>query len=620
MLLLFISSKLFTQCASGVAVFRENFGGSFSSVDIGPAFSNASTPYAYNGSSTLQQGEYSLRKHTGGMNNWLEGSDNTGQGGYMMMVRTNPSLPNFYQASVKGFCRAQSQGICFSAAGLGKKGTGRDVSIQVQVRNASDNSVLANFTSTPLKNGDSISWSSFSFFYSLPKGVSSVVVSFSFTTNSVADDFAIDDIRVINIGSTVVNGNESGTYPLINGRYEYPVFACLNERVVFSMPGAGTKGVEFQWERMRPDYTYEPVPGANSDTFTIEFAGRDDSRFYRLRIADSGYINSANCSSPSSPVGLYVDPKPIIESNAPVCEGSPLDISVNVGTSVTWTGPNGFTSSSKRITIPASKMSDSGMYKASVFFNTACMLTVDVSANITVARNPIKLSLPADTSICKGKTLTLNAFNPNALYTWSTGDTLPAITVSNEGVYAVLVSDGKICQQKAATTLHVIDAPKVTLRTDTAICNTDTILLNAALEHAARVRWSTGQTTPTIAVSTKGTYTLTAFNDCGAASASVNIDVIRCAEDLLVPSAFTPNSDGLNDVFRPVFDAGIRQYQLNIYNRWGFPIFTSTDITRGWDGSVNREKQQAGTYVWVISYTSRSGRKHTINGTVTLLR
>jgi gliding motility-associated-like protein len=620
MLMLFISSKLFTQCASGVAVFRENFGGSFSSVDIGPAISTATTPYSYNGSGTLQQGEYSLRKHTGGMNNWLEGSDNTGQGGYMMMVRANPALPNFYQASVKGFCRAQSQGICFSAAGLGKKGIGRDVSIQVQVKNASDNSVLANFTSTPLRNGDSISWSSFSFFYTLPKGVSSVVVNFSFTTNSVADDFAIDDIRVINIESTVVNGNESGTYPLINGRYEYPVFACLNERVVFSMPGASAKGVEFQWERMRPDYTYEPVPGANSDTFTIESAGRDDSRFYRLRVADSGYINSANCSSPSSPVGLYVDPKPAIESNAPVCEGSPLDISVNVGTSVTWTGPNGFTSSSKRITIPSSKMSDSGLYKATVFFNTACMLTVDVSANVNVARNPLKLSLPADTSICKGKTLTLSAFNANALYTWSTGDTLPTITVRDEGVYAVLVSDGKTCQQKAATTLHVIDAPKVILRSDTAICNTDTIVLNGTLEHASRVRWSTGQTTPAISVSTKGTYTLTAFNDCGTASASVNIDVIRCAEDLLVPSAFTPNSDGLNDVFRPIFDASVRQYQLNIYNRWGFPIFTSTDITRGWDGSVNREKQQAGTYVWVISYTSRSGRQHTISGTVTLLR
>lgn len=169
MLLLFFTGKLFTQCASGVAVFRESFGGSFSSVEIGPAFTNATTSYSYNGSGTLQQGEYSLRKHTGGMNNWLEGSDNTGQGGYMMMVRTNPSLTNFYQASVKGFCRAQSQGICFSAAALGRKGIGRDVSIQVQVRNASDNSLLANFTSTPLKSGDSITWSSFFFFLLSPE-------------------------------------------------------------------------------------------------------------------------------------------------------------------------------------------------------------------------------------------------------------------------------------------------------------------------------------------------------------------------------------------------------------------------------------------------------------------
>jgi gliding motility-associated-like protein len=615
-LLVAVSCEALAQCASGVSVLRETFGGSFSSVDIGPATSNAT--YRYNGTGNLQEGEYSLRKHTGGMNNWVEGNDNTGQGGYMLMIRSKPGQPDFYQTTASGFCRAQSQGICFSAASLSKKGTGRDVTILVEVRNPANNSLLATFSSTPLKSNDTITWSSFSFFYSLPQGVSSVAVRFSFSTSSVPDDFAIDDIRVINIGSGFVNGNESGMYPRINGRYEYPVFACLNERVVFTMPGI--IGQEFQWERMRPDYTYEPIPGANQATYIIDPAKRDDSRFYRLRTADSGYIASANCSSPSSPVGLYVDPQPAIESNGPVCEGSPLDIAVTVGTSVSWTGPNGFTASGTRINIPTAKMSDSGLYKATVFFNTACLLTVDVTANIEVKKNPFSLHLPVDTTICKGKSLLLDATNPGALYTWSTGENTPTITVKDEGVYAVLLSDGKLCQRSAATTVHIVSSPTVKLRSDTALCQGDTLVLAAVATNAGRLRWSTGAVTPTIAVTARGTYSIQAFNDCGAAGASVNIDVIRCSEELLVPNAFTPDKNGLNDVFRPVFDASVRQYQLNIYNRWGIPIFSSYDISKGWDGTVNKLPQTVGVYVWVISYTSKSGRHHSINGTVTLVR
>jgi gliding motility-associated-like protein len=416
-----------------------------------------------------------------------------------------------------------------------------------------------------------------------------------------------------------VNGNESGVYPLINGRYSYPVFACLNERVVFTMPGTIT-GQEFQWERMRPDYTYEPIPGANQATYVIDSAKRDDSRFYRLRTSDSGYIASANCSQPSSPTGLYVDPQPAIETNGPVCEGSPLDIAVTVGTSVNWTGPNGFTASGTRISIPAAKMTDSGRYKATVFFNTTCLLTVEVNANIEVKKNPLSLHLPLDTTICKGKSLLLDATNPGALYTWSTGENTPTITVKDEGVYAVLLADGKLCQRGTATTVHVVSSPTVKLRSDTALCQGDTLVLAAVATNAGRLRWSTGAATPTIAVSARGTYSIQAFNDCGAAGASVNIDVIRCSEELLVPNAFTPDKNGLNDVFRPVFDASVRQYQLNIYNRWGIPIFSSYDISKGWDGTVNKLPQTVGVYVWVISYTSKSGRHHSINGTVTLVR
>ena len=613
--------KVFGQCANGVIVFRESFGGSYSSVDIGPALSSATSLYRYSGSNNIAVGEYGLRKHTGGINGWAEGSDHTGQGGYMMMIRSKGSLASFYETTVKGFCRAQSQSICFSAVSLNKKGTGLDVTIHVEVRNSTTNNLLATFTSPVLKNDDSLTWSTFSFSYPLPNGVSSVHVNFSLnSSSSVPDDFAVDDIRVVNIGASFSNGNATPEYPYINGRYEYPVFACLNERVVFSLPGFPITGKEFQWERIMPDHSYEPIPGATASTYVIDSAKRADSRFYRLRISDSGYIGSVNCSSPTSPVGLHVDPEPVISGISPICEGTDLTISVEEGSYVTWSGPNGFTATGRKIAIPNATVINSGLYTASVTYNAGCVLTFLSKKDIVVNKNPIQIHLPADTTICKGNTIKLDATNPaGVLYVWSTGENTPGIQVKADGLYAVIVYAGS-CVKEDTVRVHVVEWPSVSLRTDTVLCFGDTLLLNPVTGYATKYKWSTGAVTPGIAVTEKGQYSLQVANSCGTNTGSVKIGFVRCSEELLVPSAFTPNKDGLNDVFRPIQDVSIQQYRMKIYNRWGQVVFTSGNISNGWDGTVNKIQQQMGGYVWVIEYTSKTGKQHTINGTVTLIR
>ena len=614
------SLQMYGQCVNGVSVFRETFGGSFSSVDIGPALSLANSSYLYSSQSGIGTGEYGLRKSTGGMNAWAEGADNTGQGGYMMMVRSKLSLPSFYRTTVKGFCRAQSQSVCFAAASLSKADMGRDAIIHVEVRSTVNNSLLATFTAPALKNNDSINWSTFSFSYPLPNGVSSVNINFSFTsTTPAADDFAIDDIRVINIGSSFSSGNATSDYPYINGRYEFPVYACLNERVIFSLPGLPVKGKEFQWERILPDHNYEPIPGATASTYVIDSAKRADSRFYRLRIADSGYMGSVNCSSPTSPVGLHVDPEPVISGISPICEGADLNISVDEGSYVTWTGPNGFTATGRKIKIPNATVADSGLYTANVTYNAGCVLQFLSKKNVVVNKNPIQFRLPADTSICKGSFINLNATTPGALYVWSTGDNTPSIQVKNDGYYAVIVYAGT-CTKRDSSRIHVVEWPSVFLPADTTMCYGDTLLLSPVTRDATKYKWSTGAPTPGITVTDKGRYSLQVTNSCGTNTASVNIGFVRCSESLFIPNAFTPNNDGLNDVFRAGQDISIKKYRMKIYNRSGQVIFTSNTISKGWDGTINRIEQPIGTYVWVIDYTSKTARQYAINGTVTLIR
>ena len=231
----FADYNAFGQCGNGLTIFRETFGGSFSSVDIGPPLSLGTSLYSYNGINSISEGEYGLRKKTGAMNAWAEGTDFTGQGGYMMMVHSKKSISTFYETTVKGFCKAQSQSLCFSAASLSKKGLDRDAIIHVEIRSNSTNNLLGTFIAPALKNNDSITWSTFTFTYPLPKGENSVHLLFSSSsTTSIPDDFAIDDIKLVNIGGSLNNSTTyDNEYPLINGRYEYPVFACLNERVIF---------------------------------------------------------------------------------------------------------------------------------------------------------------------------------------------------------------------------------------------------------------------------------------------------------------------------------------------------------------------------------------------------
>lgn len=90
-----------------------------------------------------------------------------------------------------------------------------------------------------------------------------------------------------------------------------------------------------------------------------------------------------------------------------------------------------------------------------------------------------------------------------------------------------------------------------------------------------------------------------------------------------VPNTFTPNSNGINDVFKPILKSGFDpfNYNLTIYNRWGEILFESNDAEIGWDGTYNNKIVRDGTYVWKISFKeSMSDKKHTYIGHINVIR
>ncbi len=119
----------------------------------------------------------------------------------------------------------------------------------------------------------------------------------------------------------------------------------------------------------------------------------------------------------------------------------------------------------------------------------------------------------------------------------------------------------------------------------------------------------------------KYTVTYTITNDLGCSS-SISKEVIQlrtCRID--VPTAFTPNGDGLNDFFGPLNALAAENLVFRIYNRWGVLLYESKDWTKPWDGTFNGITQPAGNYIWTLNYRDLvNGREVSRKGSFILIR
>jgi gliding motility-associated-like protein len=124
---------------------------------------------------------------------------------------------------------------------------------------------------------------------------------------------------------------------------------------------------------------------------------------------------------------------------------------------------------------------------------------------------------------------------------------------------------------------------------------------------------------PVVTANRDITYTVKAGNGAGC----YDIDTVTFhymkGPDIYVPTAFTPDNDGLNDVIR-FFPVAMQSASFSIYNRWGTKVFSTTDINRGWDGTLDGKLLDSGVYVWIVNAINLQGEKITKSGTITLIR
>jgi len=170
------------------------------------------------------------------------------------------------------------------------------------------------------------------------------------------------------------------------------------------------------------------------------------------------------------------------------------------------------------------------------------------------------------------------------------------------------------CDSIHVLQLTVLNKPQPNLGETQMLCNGDSIRLFPGNYNS--YLWQDGSSADHLTVKQAGIYAVVVGNSCGTRRAQVVITEGPCG--LFFPTAFSPNNDGVNDVFRPVARQA-DNLQWRIYNRFGQLLFEVNAASKSWDGRVNGQLQPAGVYVWLCTYT-RNGKTVAKKGSFVLIR
>lgn len=215
--------------------------------------------------------------------------------------------------------------------------------------------------------------------------------------------------------------------------------------------------------------------------------------------------------------------------------------------------------------------------------------------------------LPDTLLLCDGLPETFNAAFLDATYRWNTGATDSTLLIQSPGIYTV---EAFMENCVLRDTVVVLDTRDNAFQPDTTICADEPITLNAPLPGS--YRWSDGSTGKELQVSSTGNYAVTITNDCGEFSFSTQVEAMDCACHVFVPTAISPNGDGINDELRAYFgcDYEYRILRFAVFDRWGGQVYTSGEgETPAWDGSARGKPTPPGTYAWFLEYEAlRNGK------------
>jgi gliding motility-associated-like protein len=442
-------------------------------------------------------------------------------------------------------------------------------------------------------------------------GDSTIITASGGTTylwNTGATTSAVNVKPASTTSYTVTVGNGACTHdttititvnPVPNPTISLPQTICAGGNTVLTASG----GTSYLWSN-----------GATTSSITVSPA------------ASSSYtvtVSNGTCSKDTT-TAVAVNPTPVISLSGltSICVGNVTTIKDTSTGAFTYSWSTGSTTNG----ITVSPTNDTS-YTLQVTGPGPC--TKDTTINVTVNAKPVPVVNKNDT-VCAGTPVTLNA-SGGATYTWSPAGSLSANNISNPVAtpattteYTVTVANGG-CTAIDSVEVVVKPMPVGAAKGSTTITAGDSavILATPGLFYVWSPSAGLSCTTcpdPTAAPTVTTTYVVTMTDSAGCSiEDSVLITVDVACGNIFIPTAFSPNNDGQNDMLY-VRGKCIQAMELDIYDRWGNLIFKGTSQSEGWDGKYGGQPMNAGTYMYYLNALTTDGKNHTKKGSITLVR
>ncbi len=257
----------------------------------------------------------------------------------------------------------------------------------------------------------------------------------------------------------------------------------------------------------------------------------------------------------------------------------------------------------------------------------------DTAKVIVSVRNPQILSPARDTALCIGDSLKFIATG-GITYAWTPATGLdcptcsdPMATPLTTTTYTVTIADQYGCSDEVKRKITIHPLPVVYAGRDTSILYGTQLQLIADAPGGMFYLWDpiTHLNNPNIPdpiatpeVTTYYSVRVVDTNHCENRD-TVKV-IVRTDIPVNIPNAFSPNGDGKNDVFKPGNMIFQKLVEFRVFDRWGVEVFSTTDPSKGWDGTYRGVKQDLGTYEYIIRIAWPDGRIDTYKGDVILVR
>jgi gliding motility-associated-like protein len=363
--------------------------------------------------------------------------------------------------------------------------------------------------------------------------------------------------------------------------------------------------------------TLSSPTNANWNSYVWSLPGGTTVNSTKILVRQSGkYVitvknTTSNCEAKDT-VDVIVGTTPTIKPDEKLCL-SPNSITIDAGATgnnltYEWS-PGGARSASLIV-------NNAGKYQVKVTTAEGC----SAIRSIETVQTPL-VDLGNDVTVCEGEPIEfkpqITNLTATTTYVWSTGETTPSISPQKSGLYTLSVYQSA-CQ--ATDSVNVIMNPSPRIKADLTMCLEKTIEAGG-LEDNLSYEWQDlGETKPVIEIQNEGIYKVKISNQFGCSKTrTITVDG-PCSAQIFAPTAFTPNRNGINDIFKLIVVGG-EALKLDIYNRWGNPIYSEESSNPKWDGEYNGDVCPSDIYPYVFYYrTLKSDVVQKYRGTILIYR